>query len=364
MTFESEETWHRPKRKLAARISGFVFAGAAAVGIYLLGFAQTPYVIESPGTVFDVLGTDQGVPVIQVADAKTYPTTGRLDLLTVLQQGTPERTPSWAEVISAWLDPSKAVIPIDQVFVKGQTTKEAVAEASAMMTGSQQEAIAAALTNLGYKVNPQAYVASVIAGGASQGILHADDVILSVGGKTITDLTGLRSVVTKWQGPAPLQVKVQRGTEVSTVEVTPKLVDKVLRIGVMVGTKYKFPINIKLQLSDVGGPSGGMMFALGIIDELTPGSLTGGYHIAGTGTINSAGQVGAIGGIRQKLYAARNAGATWFLAPASNCDEVVGHVPSGIKVARVSTLTQAINALKKISTNTNTNTLATCTNSK
>ncbi|MFW8745634.1 S16 family serine protease, partial [Mesorhizobium japonicum] len=102
------------------------------------------------------------------------------------------------------------------------------------------------------------------------------------------------------------------------------------------------------------------MLALGIYDKLTPGDLTGGAHIAGTGTIDASGEVGAIGGIRQKMYGARDAGATWFLAPAANCDEVVGHVPAGLHVAKVGTLDQALADVRDIAAH-RTSGLATCT---
>ena len=95
-----------------------------------------------------------------------------------------------------------------------------------------------------------------------------------------------------------------------------------------------------------------MMFALGIIDKLTPGSLNGGADVAGTGTISSEGDVGAIGGIRQKLYGARNAGAEYFLAPASNCDEVVGHIPAGLSVFSVATLSDSLAALDALRSGT------------
>ncbi len=363
MSFDIEES-NRPKGKVAKRVASALLAATLVAGTYLLAFAQTPYVIESPGQVFDVLGSNNGVPVIQITNAKTYPTTGRLDLLTVMQLGNPDQTPSWAEVISAWLDPSKAVLPLSEVFPPGQSSKEVLAEASQMMTNSQQNAIAAALTQLGYKIQTQTFVASVVKGGAAEGLIHADDVILNVAGEPVSNLDELRAVVGKWVGPKPLAVQVIRGGKTTDVMVTPKMVDKALRIGVMVGTKYKFPVDVKLQLADVGGPSGGMMFALGIIDELTPENLTGGYHIAGTGTIAANGNVGPIGGIRQKLYAASSQGATWFLAPASNCSEVVGHVPNGLRVVKVSTLKQALAALKVISAGANTHQLPTCTTSK
>jgi PDZ domain-containing protein len=299
--------------------------------------------------------------VISITDTETYPTTGRLDLLTVLQKGNPTQSPSWAEVIQAWMDPSQAVLPMNEVFPSGQSTKEVVAEASAMMKSSQQEAIAAALLYQGYKISTHTYIDSIIKGGASEGIIHADDLLLSVDGKKIADLDQLRNVVGAWVGPKPLDIKLMRDGQELNVAVTPKKIDGALRIGVMVGTKYMFPINVTLQLEDVGGPSGGMMFALGIIDELTPGSLTGGFHIAGTGTIQASGIIGPIGGIRQKLYAARDAGATWFLAPAHNCGEVVGHVPSGIRVVKITTLEEAVNSLKSIAAGKNLNKLSKCT---
>ena len=136
--------------------------------------------------------------------------------------------------------------------------------------------------------------------------------------------------------------------------------DLAWKIGVFIGTKFVFPIDVKLRLADVGGPSGGTMFALGIYDTLTPGSLTGGQIIAGTGTIDESGQVGPIGGIRQKLYGAQRAGASWFLAPAENCNEVIGHIPSGLQVVRVKTFTDALAAVKQIAAKHSIAGLPTC----
>ena len=104
----------------------------------------------------------------------------------------------------------------------------------------------------------------------------------------------------------------------------------------------------KIHAGNVGGPSAGTMFALGIYDTLTPGAMTGGQQIAGTGTIDPAGKVGPIGGIRQKLVGARDGGADCFLAPADNCDEVVGHVPDGLQVVRISTFDEARQAVEAI----------------
>jgi PDZ domain-containing protein len=102
--------------------------------------------------------------------------------------------------------------------------------------------------------------------------------------------------------------------------------------------------NISFDVKKTGGPSGGMIFALGVIELLTEKDLLHGRHIAGTGTISTDGQVGPIGGINEKIQAAYKAGATLFLAPAGNSAEIA-HTPAGIKVVIVSTLTQAVAAL-------------------
>ena len=103
-----------------------------------------------------------------------------------------------------------------------------------------------------------------------------------------------------------------------------------------------------ISVGDIGGPSAGLMFALGIIDKLTPMNLTGGKFIAGTGEIEASGKVDPIGGIQQKMVGARNAGATVFLAPATNCSDVKGAIPAGLQVIKVSTLNQAVTYLEDL----------------
>jgi Lon-like protease len=107
---------------------------------------------------------------------------------------------------------------------------------------------------------------------------------------------------------------------------------------------------ISMHVGDIGGPSAGMMYALGVLTKLTPQDETGGKTIAGTGTIDKNGEVGEIGGIQLKMLAAKRDGATYFLAPADNCNEVVGHVPSGLRDVKVSTLDEAYGMLEAIGT--------------
>jgi PDZ domain-containing protein len=116
-------------------------------------------------------------------------------------------------------------------------------------------------------------------------------------------------------------------------------------VGFTPGVGYTSPVKVTIQLNDVGGPSAGLMFTLGIIDKLTPGQETGGEHIAGTGTMDENGNVGAIGGIRQKMAAARADGATIFLVPASNCAEALLQVPEGLRLVKVTDVSDALSGL-------------------
>ncbi len=346
----------------ARKLTGIGFLALFMGCLFALVFLPTPYVIERPGPVFDVLGKNGGINVITIDGAQTYKTSGKLDVLTVSVVGNRENTPSWLELGLAWLNPAEAIVPVDVMFPPAVSTAQVEAESTAMMEQSQQEAIAAALMKLGYTVPWHVYVSEVSKGSPSAGKLVAADFILKISGVPIKDVDQLRTVINQKAPFGPLSVEVTRGGKAVTESIT-ATIDKTgkYRLGILAGYKYDFPVKVKLQLSDVGGPSGGMMFALGIIDRLTPGQLTGGKHIAGTGTIDAAGNVGPIGGIQHKLFGASNAGATIFLAPASNCDEVLGHVPAGLSVIKVTTLTEAKFDLEKIATGTNPASLPTCT---
>jgi PDZ domain-containing protein len=119
-------------------------------------------------------------------------------------------------------------------------------------------------------------------------------------------------------------------------------------VGIFPTDSYELPFTIDIGIDRVGGPSAGLLLALGIVDKLTPGALTGGAHIAGTGTIDGDGTVGRIGGIEQKVVAAQEVGATVFLVPADNCAEAVGAAPKGLQLVRVNTLEDALDALAAI----------------
>ena len=343
----------------------------AVVVLFVMTFLPSAYVIQQPGPVYNTLGTaasadGQQVPLISVpeGDEKDSTSTGQLDLLTVQVSGNREHTPSWIELASAWFDRSRAVVPIDRIFPAGQSTEQRNTENAALMTDSQLEASAAALRELGYQVPQDIAVGTIDDSGAAKDKLQQNDVITSVDGAAVSTIDDVRAAVQKSAGAA-VTVGYERDGTASTVQITPRQTEVdgqaqyLLGVGLMM--TFDLPVDVKIQLNDVGGPSAGMMFALGIIDKMSPGDLTGGQHIAGTGTIDADGNVGPIGGIRQKLYGARDAGATFFLAPEANCNEVVGHVPDGIRVFSTSTLKQSLTVLETIRDGGDLDALPTCT---
>ncbi|GAA5100652.1 PDZ domain-containing protein [Microbacterium yannicii] len=372
MALFDENTTIEPaaRPRMSRRTLAGVWALAVAMVVLLIiTFLPTSYVIQRPGPVYNTLGSAENadgeeVPLISVEGAQTYPTDGSLDLLTVQVQGNRERTPSWFELAMAWFDPSKAVLPVDAIFPEGQSTDDRNAESAQMMVNSQHEATAAALTELGYDVGAQLSVFSVVDGAAAEGVLQEGDLILEANGEPVADVAALREVINDGGGD-PVALLIERDGEQQTVEVTPKEStaggETTWILGVNLITDYDFPIDVTIQLDNVGGPSAGMMFALGIIDTLTPEELNGGEQVAGTGTITADGEVGPIGGIRQKMWGAVDAGADWFLAPEANCDEVVGHIPGDLRVFSVEDLDDALTVLDAVRDGGDLDALPTCT---
>ena len=359
----SPDSQPRPWRRRV----GWAILGIGLVGVVTVALIPAPFVIEQPGPVYNTLGevTIDGkqVPMIQIPDETTYPTGGALDMLTVSIRGNREELPSWLEIASAYFDPSKAVVPVDLIYPAGVSLEDSNTQGKVDMANSQKEAVAAALTELGYTFPGTVTVVEASAGSPSDGVLAAGDVLLSVNGVSFADVTGLRAQIAANGVDKAAVVDITRDGEPKTVSITPTLAagaDSVPIIGIIAGGDYDFPSAVKIQLENVGGPSAGMMFALGIIDKLTAGELNGGEKIAGTGTISGSGEVGPIGGIQQKLYGARSAGATWFLAPASNCNEVTGHIPAGLTVLSVATLKEALDALTAIESGASTSSLPAC----
>ncbi|UUX57810.1 YlbL family protein [Glutamicibacter halophytocola] len=329
---------------------------AGVLALLLIGvmlFLPTNFMIRSPGPVFNTLGKDEdnGKDVISIEGDKTYPSQSELDLLTIYVQGGGQNRVTIPVVLEALLNPAKDVVPEETIISRNTSTQQQNEQNDQMMTSSQDLAIAAALTELGYDFKTWLTVAD-FSSDANSKSLEKGDRLLKYNGKEIVSLDELKkSLNANGEKPAELTVgrKDKQGNyKEVVVPVTTGEADGERQLGIYLSTEHKFPIDVQFGLQNVGGPSAGMMFALGIIDRLTEGSLAGNHHVAGTGEISAEGNVGPIGGIAQKMVAAKNAGATIFLAPADNCNEVVGRIPEGLNVLKISTLSQARTALTKI----------------
>jgi Lon-like protease len=311
--------------------------------IVLAWQVRVPYVELGPGPTWDTLGKTRGVDVIQVTGAPTDRNTGQLRMVTV--GVTPDLT-LW-EALRGWISGDDAVVPREVIYPPDQTQQQVDQANQQDFKNSQTSAETAALRELGYPV--QVVVKTVIAGLPAAGHLQVGDVVTSVDGKPVTSDQNLVDQVRGQKVGAALTIGYTRsGTPGTTTIVTAKADDGTPRIGLELDQRQPSPYKITIALNDVGGPSAGLMFSLGIIDKVKPEDLTGGKHIAGTGTIDDDGHVGPIGGIAQKLRAAKRDTATIFLVPADNCAEAVANAVSGLEMVKVGTLDEALSALQTL----------------
>jgi PDZ domain-containing protein len=334
----------RPRRTLTL----YIAAIAVVLAVLVAERLPVPYVILGPGPTLNTLGKDQtGKPLITISGRTTYPTSGHLNMVSITYSGGPGHQFNVFTALRAWLDPHEAVVPQSEIFAPGQSQQQVSQQDQVEMTSSQQSATAAALTQLHIAYQTVAGVASVRPGYPAYGKLKAGDLITAVDGKAVTGTSELTTLI-KADAAKPITVTISRDGATQHVQLMAREVDGKPILGVVVQDQYQFPFKVTIQIGQIGGPSAGMMFALGIIDKISAENLTGGRFIAGTGEITAAGAVQPIGGIQQKMIGARDAGATVFLAPAANCSDVDGAIPSGLKVVKVSTLSGAVSALDNL----------------
>jgi len=335
---------------LSHRLVTLLIAGICVLAaLVVAAVVSVPYVALTPGPTLNTLGKPDGTQLIQISGHRTYPTSGNLNLVTVSATGGPGTDFNIFSALRAWLTPDDAVVPADEIYTSGQTQQQVVQQDTQEMLGSQQDATAAALCYLNISFATVDKVQSSVKGTPAYGKLQAGDEITAVDGKAVDCHHNIVTMIRDRKPGAPVTLTYVRKGQTRTVTITTKDVGGEPVVGVQLAApSYQFPFPIKINLSDIGGPSAGLMFALGIIDKLTPDNLTGGRFIAGTGEIEPTGQIEPIGGIQQKMAGARAAGATIFLTPASNCPDTSGAVPSGLRLVKVSTLTSAVTDLEAI----------------
>ena len=311
--------------------------------------APIPFVFFKPGVPDNVAGK-----IISIKDAKTYPINGKLFITSILVTN-PDSPVFGAETLVNWAIGPHVVLPKESVYPPIQPAQKIERDSRNEMESSKVTSTAAALRYLGYDFDEVYYVSDIRDYSDAIKKLKIGDVITDIDGKKINQIEEIRTSYTNKSIGDPLLITVERkdkNGKVASVTTRVILVENLdieekerPAIGILVGTSARFPIDVDFNLPGVGGPSAGLIFAVGIVEKLTEEDLVRGRKIAGTGTISASGKVGGIGGIEEKMVGASRIGATIFIAPRENCPDIE-HVPKGLKVIPVSTLSEAIEALR------------------
>jgi Lon-like protease len=305
-----------------------------------------PYVALGPGPTFDTLGTDDsGKEIIGIDGRTERRTTGHLNLTTVSVK---ERLDLLA-AFQGWLDSRISVVPREEIYPPGQSMQEVDKASTEQFAESQSSAEFVALGELGYP--QQVVIQDVPDKSPSAGKLAPKDVLMSVDGRQVRGYNDVTSVLSALEPGVTVAVSYLRNGKPGAVRIaTGKASDrKGAALGIVLTLHRKAPFMVRIGLSEsIGGPSAGLMFALGILEKVGTEDVTGGRFIAGTGTIDFAGKVGPIGGIQLKMISAREHGATVFLVPKGNCTDALQRPPAGLQLVKVETLHGAVEALRAI----------------
>ena len=373
-----------PRRRWGWRHSLFSFLAFVLVAAVIAYFIQLPYYALTPGQAPAVSG------YISVPSSHRHPHKG--SVLLVYVELTPMRALYYPFF---WLDPNAAIYPSGEILGT-ETPSQYATEGEIDMSTAQQAATVVALQQLGYKVpvvKLGALIYGIVPGAPAAGALRVGDVISRVNGlkvptwvsltsklEALTPFTTVHLVVFAYPAGKPRTVSMKlgvirsapqgylcfpegKGTEykVTQFQLTPGGKARPLAcLGIypqgsggqaIDGTAFKVgPLPVKVNLASEGivGPSAGLAFTLGLIEELDPADLTGGRKVAASGTISIDGSVGDVGGVAQKTIAVRGAGATVFLVPPQEYSVAKAHAGSHLKVYSVSTITQAVHILESL----------------
>jgi PDZ domain-containing protein len=299
----------------------------------------------SPGTPQNILGD-----AISISGAETFPTKGKLSVTSVMVTN-PDSYLTGFDILYGWITSDQAVLPRVEIYPENETAEQSNQQGAADMQESQVNATSAALSLLGYKGESKLIINTVNPNSFAFKQLLTGDQIISVDQKLLTSATQITDYLDSKKAGDIVNVKVIRSSAGSTpLEIPVKLSkrdDGSAFIGVNIETKHNFPVNVKIKLDETGGPSGGLIFALGIVEKLQSEDLIRGRNIAGTGTITDTGEVGPIDGITEKIIGAKKAGVSIFIAPIDNCSDITHpELLKGIKVVPVATLSEALAVLR------------------
>ena len=323
----------------------------ACVLLFTAFAIPSPYIVERPGGAVDILGNavvaKREQPLLKVIHPQpdSADNTGKLRFLTVNMSGTKEHPRSWGSLIKPLLLKSEDIVPVEAIYRKNQSDTDLEKINEAMMQQAQAVAAAAAGRELGYSVTETVTISNIIADTPAVGHLQISDQILAVNGEYVISHAQITEAVRQSAGEA-INFRIKRGEQTLELSLAPKNTADGYLLGILMESVYEGAPDVQYAIEKVGGPSAGMMFALAIIDKIKAEDLTGGKDISGTGAVDGLGNIGAIGGLKQKIYAAHKAGSKLMLMPASNCSDLPGDLPKDLQISPVKTLSEATQVIR------------------
>lgn len=360
----SAVTTTEPRRPHRRKWVGKLLIGAVALAVFGAYTIPIPYVVTTPGPTVDLNAEFNGHEIISITgkDPKSDgPVTldpsheGQLRMVTISEYGGPGHSVTLADVLTLMSDGVSEIERYADVYGAEVTADQVQSFSQALMTSSHSTSTVAALEAIGWDVPAVVTITGAVPESDAEGKVREGDVLVSatMPDGTVHPITRagtIFAVMASQPGGSKVELLVKRDGKDTPLTITsrPSPDGVGSKLGIYLDIQTTPPVDVSFEVEDIGGPSAGMMFALAIIDKLTPGDLTGGKNVAGTGAISYDGRIEPIGGLAQKIAGARNDGAEYFLAPTLNCEELES-VPSGIEVYRVDTLSQALEMIKAIS---------------
>lgn len=342
-TPEGLPTRGRSRRRRVLTVAGSLLLGLLVTALVAAAFIRVPYVIISPG---DATALD--AQVVTISGAPTYPHAQKLLFLTVQVTN---RDPNLYRYLFATLDNTVSVQKKTDVI--GCASYAANARLNdLLMRDSQDTAKEVALTRLGYPVThtgDQVVIADVVCGGPSDHHLQLGDLVTAVDDHPVGSADQVRPLVLAHHPGDVIRVTVRRGRATLTVAIRAGRSGRTLFLGIVTQTlgSWQFPFSVKIDTQRVSGPSAGLAFTLAVIDDLTPGDLTGGRRVAVTGTIEPDGTIGPVGGVAQKAITAERNGAAALIVPVDEAKDARSHAGK-VRVFAVKTINDALAALGRL----------------
>tara|TARA_B100000945_G_scaffold321196_1_gene334397 strand:+ start:3137 stop:4201 length:1065 start_codon:yes stop_codon:yes gene_type:complete len=332
----------RQKKLLVTVLSIFIVIGS-------LTFVKTDYYFMSPGPPYQW--------DIEYGNIENYEFNGNLFQLTVRRDEANALIYAWS-----YVDKSIDLYPREVILPKGVTPDELSQISIQNMKTSENVAIAVALTYIGYDIGSKGDGVSVVGildDSPVKDKLQRGDLLNSINGIEISSATEFIATLRRYQIGDVISIGVERDFdgERKNIEVQTKLIEHVEYEGepmvgflaTTVNERFDFPFEVDIKTGNVGGPSAGLMMALNVYNNLIPKDITNSLVIAGTGTIEIDGSVGPVGGIKQKVIAAKRAGAELILVPTANFEEALPMATESTDIVAIDSFEEALKVISEYS---------------